>query len=182
MSCDEIKVNDKINEITITNNEDSFDVVDSEIVTTVTNNEDSFEVTDEVGEEITINLTDVRLIPPQDVDVNMNCTATEQVGNAVYVFADGEVRQANNTNIATAKVIGFIVTKPTTTSCTVRVIGIIDFFTGLTPGKHYFLDDVNGDIDLTAPTTSNSVVTRVGQAIGTDKFLINISNNRLVRS
>jgi hypothetical protein len=182
MSCDEIKVNDKINEITITNNEDSFDVVDSEIVTTVTNNEDSFEVTDEVGEEITINLTDVRLIPPQDVDVNMNCTAIEQVGNAVYVFADGEVRQANNTNIATAKVIGFIVTKPTTTICTVRVIGIIDSFTGLTPGSEYFLDSTPGAITLTAPTTSGSVLVRLGQPTEDDRFLININNNYIIRS
>ena len=181
MSCDEIKINDKANEITIINTEDIFSVTDNDNTTTIIDSVDKFEITELEAEVITINLTDVRLIPPQQVDVARNCTATEQIGDAVYVFADGEVRQANNASLATAKVMGFIATKPTTTSCLVRIVGLITSIAGLNPGSQYFLG-ASGGISLTAPTITGSVAVKLGESIGTSEFLINISNNRLIRS
>jgi tRNA splicing ligase len=61
MSCDEIKINDDINEITIINTEDKFSVSDSDNVVTIVDNVDKFEVTEEVGDAIRINVTDVIL-------------------------------------------------------------------------------------------------------------------------
>lgn len=180
MSCDEIKIKDDINQITIVNTEDQFKVEDNSDATVIINNEDEFIVTDEVGETITINAVDVHIIPPQNVDLSMNCTASESVGDAVYVFANGEVRRASNSSITTAKVIGFIITKPTATSCTVRIVGTVNSFAGLTAGSQYFLG-VNGAITLIPPTIPGSVLVRVGNALDLGSLLVNINNNYTIR-
>lgn len=181
MSCDGIKIKDQSSSITIVNNKEVFEVEDKANVTKILNQEDVIEVKDEVGERVIINATDVLLSAiPQDVD--MVCTSTEQVGDAVYTNSLGEVRQANNSDISTAKVTGFIISKASATSCKVRLFGLIDTFTGLDVGEEYFLSNISGDIDLTVPTTAGSVISRVGQAIKADLFFINLNNNYIIRS
>lgn len=182
MSCDEIKIIEETNEITVINNQDKIEVVDNENVTNVINNEDVVEITDQVGEKIIINATDVILSTTQSIDVDMGCTATEQVGDVVYVFSDGQVRQANNSSITTAKVMGFIVSKSGDTSCKVRVAGTIDEFMGLSVGDQYFLDSTSGDITDSPPTAASSVIVRLGQAVKTDLFLIEINNDYIIRN
>lgn len=181
MSCDEIKVIDETNEVTIVNHEDQVNVVTEETKIII---EDNVEVvkSEEEETEVIINAADVIISGSQDVDIDMNCTANEQVGDAVYIFAGLDVRQANNSNISTAKVVGFIVSKSRTTSCKVRIAGRIDVFVGMTIGSQYFLDNVDGEIGENAPTTTGSVLVRVGQAIDTDVFLIDINNNYIIRS
>ncbi len=181
MSCDEIKIKDESSSITIVNNKEVFQVEDKSNVTKVVNNQDVIEVKDEVGDRIIINATDVLLSAiPQDVD--MVCTAIEQIGDAVYTNSAGEVRQANNSSISTAKVTGFIISKASATSCKVRLFGLIDTFTGLDVGKEYFLSGVSGDIDLAVPTATGSVLSRVGQAVKNDLFFINLNNNYIIRN
>ena len=182
MSCDEIKIIEETNEITVINNQDKIDVVNNENVTNVIDNEDVVEVTDEVGEKIFINATDVILSTVQSIDVDMGCTATEQVGDVVYVFSDGQVRQANNSSIGTAKVMGFIISKTGDTNCKVRVAGTIDEFVGLNVGDQYFLSSTSGDITDSPPTTTDSVIVRLGQAIKADLFLIEINNDYIIRN
>ena len=114
------------------------------------------------------------------VDVDLTCSATEVVGNAVYMFSDDVVKQANNTLLATASVIGFIASKATSTSCTVRMSGALAGFSGLEVGKDYFLDSVNGGITKTPPTTG--VLALVGRPISATEFGINISNNIIERT
>lgn len=182
MSCDEIKVIDETNEITLINHEDKINVVTEETTTVIVDNREVVEAREEETEKIIINASDVIFSGSTALDIDMNCTATEQVGDAVYVFGDGEVRQANNSDISIAKVLGFVVNKSSDTTCKVRVAGVVDDFTGLSSGSQYFLSGVSGDIDTIAPTTTGSVLVRVGQAIDSDRFMVNINNNYIIRS
>lgn len=182
MSCDEIKVIEEVNEITLIDHQDKVNVVNEEEKAIIVDNLDVVEVREEVAEKIIINASDVVFSTVQSIDVDMNCTTTEQVGDAVYVFSDGEVRQANNSNISTAKVLGFVVSKSDDTNCKVRIAGIIDEFVGLSVGSQYFLHNVSGDITDSPPTSSGSVIVRLGQPLEGDKFLININNNYIIRS
>lgn len=181
MSCDEIKIIEGTNTIQVFDNKNIVDVVDQENKIEVLDHKDVVEVKEEVGEKVVINATDVRFSIVQTIDIEMGCTAVETIGDAVYVISDGQVRQANNSDISTAKVMGFIVSKDSDTTCKVRVAGVMDEFTGLVAGSQYFLNNVNGDIDLTAPTVSGSVIVRTGQALSSDKFLVNINNNYIIR-
>lgn len=179
MSCDEITINSQVNEIKIINNEDRFNVVDHDNVTVIVDNEDSFEVKDDVT-KLTINVADIRLIPSQNSDIAMICSSVEQAGDVVYSFGSNEVRRADNSDISTAKVVGFIVSKSNDTSCLVRISGIINLGS-LTVGGQYFLGN-NGAIVLTPPTDAGSVIVRVGQSLSISDFLININNNYTIRS
>lgn len=117
-----------------------------------------------------------------NIDVNLNCTASELVRDAVYMLSSSEVRRANNSDISTAKVVGFIVSKDTDTTCTVRFAGILSGFTGLEVGKQYFLDSSDGAITKTPTTSAGSVLVRIGQPTTTADLMININNNYTLRS
>ena len=115
------------------------------------------------------------------VDVELNCTATEAIRDAVYVASDNTVNQATNTDIDKARAVGFILSKSSDTTCKVRVSGILSGFTGLEAGKPYFLDDVNGGITKDPVTTTGRLKVRVGQAVNSTDLNININNNILLR-
>lgn len=177
-----IKIHDNTDEITIVNCDTFFKVEDSFEEINISDNEDVIKIKEEVAERVIINATDVRYSIVQTIDINMNCSSSEIVGDAVYLESNNEVRKANNSSIDTAKVVGFIVSKSSSTTCKVRIAGLIDDFTDLVVGKEYYLNHIDGDIDFNPPTSNQSVICRVGKAIDTDKFLININNNYIIRS
>jgi hypothetical protein len=107
-----------------------------------------------------------------DLDIAFICTASESVGDAVYVVGAGTVSSANNSAIGTAKVIGFIVSKSSPTACKVRTQGEIAGLSGLTSGDLYFLDSTNGAITKTVPTAG--ILALVGIASSTTSLIIDI--------
>jgi hypothetical protein len=113
-----------------------------------------------------------------DLDIDYTCTATEQIGDAVYQSGNGIVSQADNAIIGTARVVGFIASKPTTTSCKVRTGYPLSGFTGLVFDKTYFLG-LAGAITATPP--SIGVLVKLGNANNTTSLLININSQRIIR-
>jgi hypothetical protein len=94
------------------------------------------------------------------------CTATDIVGDLIRIKADSYVvERANPTTYGTMPAIGVIINKPTLTTCIVQTFGhVIGVYSGLNPGKIYFVGDDG------RPTTSTTVpgvgTTRMHQSIG----------------
>ena len=102
------------------------------------------------------------------------CTATEAVGDAVYVSAANTVTQAVCDSATTMPAIGIIQAKPSSTTCYVCFSGIVDGFTGLTPGAIYYVDETAGGITATKPTDTDPAYLNqvVGVAISTTELLV----------
>jgi len=115
------------------------------------------------------------------IDINADCTAAESVGDAVYVESASELRSADASDISTADVVGFIISKPTSTTCTVRVAGIVTL-SGLTAGASYFLSETVGNITTAPPTVSGSVVNRVGVALDSTQLILQLGGNLTIRT
>jgi len=117
-----------------------------------------------------------------NVQVTGYCTAAETVGDVVYINSSGDFRSADASSINTAKAVGVILSKPTTTTCTVIIAGLVTGLTGLTMGQHYFLSETVGQITATAPITSGAVIVQIGQAQSATSIIVNISNVYTIRS
>lgn len=86
------------------------------------------------------------------------CPSGAAVRDAVYHSGDLAVDLADASNPAKLPVVGFIVTKPTATTCTVQHIAELGGFTGpLVPGATYYADPaVPGGITATKPAFPDS--------------------------
>lgn len=181
---DEIEVISNSEKIYITCTDQDVEVVDDENSLTINTEDETVNVTEEIGGPISINSVDVRLIPPSNVDVSMICSASEQVGDVVYIFSSAfgnpEVRRADNRDISTAKVMGFVVSKSSDTSCIVRIMGVVTNFTSLIPGEDYFLG-LDGGVTNVATTISGSVIVPLGKALDVNRILLYITNSYYVR-
>jgi hypothetical protein len=113
-----------------------------------------------------------------DLDIDYTCTITEQIGDAVYQSGNGIVSKADNAIIGTARVVGFIASKPTNTTCKVRTANLLTGLAGLVFDKPYFLG-LAGSITNTAPAVG--VLVRLGTAYNQSSLLININNQRIIR-
>ena len=116
------------------------------------------------------------------IEILVNCTAAESVSDAVYIYGSEQARRASATDISTAKVIGFVTSKPTNTTCYVLLFGVYAGFGGLTPGAGYFLSESAGQIVTWPPTAPATVVNHVGIALTTTKLFVNLSDNYMIRS
>lgn len=99
---------------------------------------------------------------------NYNCPTSVAVNDVVYESAgSNNVDRANATSTATGPAIGFVISKPTTTTCIVQFMGPVSGFTGLTPDTQYYLTTANGAISTTPPSGSGNTVQKVGVAKST---------------
>lgn len=101
-------------------------------------------------------------------DAAATCPTSVAVGNVVYVVSAGAVDKADNSSAATMPAVGFVSTKPTTTTCTVRSIGKITL-SGLTAGATYHVGTAGA---ITATVPSSGLDQRVGIAISATDLLI----------
>jgi hypothetical protein len=114
---------------------------------------------------------------------NLNCDATVYVGAAVYIEdITFKAKNAIATSQSTSNVIGIAETKPTSTTCDVRVLGTTgELYTGLDVTKEYFLSDTTaGQITTTIPTISGHIWLKIGQPL-TDKKFVVLKGQRVVR-
>lgn len=72
------------------------------------------------------------------------CPIGLNILDPVYVDGDGSVALALATNFSTSKVIGFVRSKPTTTSCLLAHYIYLDGFSSLTPGLNIYLSNTGG--------------------------------------
>jgi hypothetical protein len=96
-----------------------------------------------------------------------NCTATEAVGEPVYLVSADTVAQADASALATARVVGHISSKPSSTSCRISVAPGPLTASGLTAGAPVFLSDTAGVVS----STPGTVVVQVGIADTTTSYL-----------
>lgn len=113
---------------------------------------------------------------------NVPCLASVYVGAAVRMDS-GTAENAIATGLVASNVLGFAISKPTTTTCNVRVSGLLEpVLTGLDDTKEYFLSaTVAGDITTTIPTTSGHVVYKMGIPFSATELVID-KGNRWVRA
>jgi len=97
------------------------------------------------------------------------------VGDLMYANGALSADVADNGSEATIPAIGMIIAKPTSTTATVKYVGKVGGFTGLTTGSDYFLG-TSGGIILAAslPTAAGSVIQNIGVAVSTTEILLNI--------
>lgn len=107
-----------------------------------------------------------------------DCTADETVGDLVYlsgppVAGRDQVRRADPSNSSKMPAVGIIVHKLSDTSCWVQWLGeTASIFSGLTPGKNYFVG-ADGKIAAT-PTrhASGRFMQAVGVATSSNRFYV----------
>jgi hypothetical protein len=105
------------------------------------------------------------------------CLASVSVRDAVYLSAADTVDKADADGVGTQPLIGFVVSKPTTTTCRVIYYGEIPGFSGLTIGVNYFLSETAGGITITAPTVGGSIIQKVGFARSATTLVIFIDRD-----
>lgn len=104
---------------------------------------------------------------------NASCTASEQVGDAVYVLSAGQVRKALADVLATARVAGVITVKPTATTCTCISGGPVAM-SGLTPGAPHFLSAATAGAASAAEPGPGKFRVPLGMAKTTTEMVLEI--------
>lgn len=104
---------------------------------------------------------------PNEISKTYTCTVTEVVGDLVYLSATDTVAQADASAIGTARVIGHIISKPTSTTCKVSIGPGPVTASGLTVGAPVYLSDTAGAVSATEGT----IIVEVGIADTTTSFV-----------
>lgn len=119
---------------------------------------------------------------PSDYDLTANENIA--VGQPVYVSGNNTVNLADASDTSTANVIGFAISSANATeSVIVRTEGFVtlaDWTTvtgsaALIPGQQYFLSIAEGKMAISPPASAGEVVARLGTAITTTKFDIEVN-------
>jgi hypothetical protein len=100
----------------------------------------------------------------------LTCLSGDAVGDAVYISAGSTVAKADADDTSKIPAIGIIVSKQSSTSCTVRVSGRITGLSGFTAGALQYLSTTAGAITETAPAAPNAVP--IGVAVSTTSLLV----------
>lgn len=103
-----------------------------------------------------------RLDSSADVNDVWTCPASVQLNDAVYVSGANAVDQAAASGAA--PVIGFVTSKPTSTTAVVQYSGQVSGFNGLVAGTVYYLGQAAGSIVPAGTVQPGPVVQQVGVA------------------
>jgi len=115
----------------------------------------------------------------QDVvstNIILNCSTFEKVGDFVYISGSNTVSKTDISNINSSLALGVIVSKPTATTCEVQMEGLCNVFTGLIPGRTYFLSLTKGSISSLPPVISGSILLEVGKALTPTSLILHIKS------
>lgn len=108
------------------------------------------------------------------VIANVPCLSSVYIQAAVRMTSTGTAVNALADSLTNANVIGIVESKPSSTTCNIRVIGVSDtIFTGLDVTKEYYLSDsIAGLVTTIIPTNSGSIMLKLGQPFsGTELFV-----------
>lgn len=105
------------------------------------------------------------------------------VGALVFINNFGVLTNSSAASLTTSAVAGIVINKPTPTSADLLIAGATpSFYSGLTLGVDYFLDPfIDGSFTTLPPTGPGQIVLKVGVALSSTEFLLNVKN-RLVRA
>lgn len=112
----------------------------------------------------------------QSVTGAFTVAASVDVGDLVYLTGDYSGDRASYTATTTAPAVGVVQDKPTGTTATLVFSGLLDGFSGLTPGDELFLGITGGIITSSSlPTSPGNVVQRVGVAVDATTILFSFA-------
>lgn len=113
---------------------------------------------------------------------NVDCYADVYIGSVVRMDTSGVALNAIADSLDNSNMIGVVVSKESTTICTIRVTGVTgDLYAGLDPTKEYYLSDVTpGLLVTTIPTDSGHVVLKIGQPFSSTSLMVS-KGQRTVR-
>jgi len=111
------------------------------------------------------------------------CDLSVYIKSAVRMDALGIAYNALADILSNSNVIGIVESKPTTTTCNIRVLGTsTTIFTGLDVTKEYYLSaSVAGGLTVSPPTASGNVRLKIGQPFSATEFLV-VKGTRTVRA
>lgn len=132
---------------------------------------------------ILVDATTLSAIGAQTVLSNVPCDASVYVGAAVRMDALGTAYNAIATGVATSNVLGIVESKPTPTTCDIRVSGYTStIFLGLDVTKNYYLSaTVAGEVTDVIPVTSGHVMAPLGKPYSATQLAVFVGE-RVVRS
>lgn len=110
---------------------------------------------------------------------NYTCPGSVAIGDVVYLTGSLAVDKADNTLPATTPILGIVSEKPTLTTATIIYAGEISAYGGLVPNTSYFLG-VAGSITSTPPSTTGTVIQRVGIAVSNSTLILRIGEKILL--
>jgi hypothetical protein len=117
------------------------------------------------------------------VATNIPSAIPVDAGEFVYIDSFGEAQLALADSITTSAYI-FAVTKGTDSTsnlCSIKQVGTLTGFLGLTPGTIYYLSDtIAGDITDTPPSDSGDTIYQVGVALTPSTLYVNTSTPPIV--
>jgi hypothetical protein len=106
------------------------------------------------------------------------CPSGVNVADAVYSTGPDTIDQANASSSSTIPVIGFVSSKPTSTSAIIQYSGEVSGFVGLVPGDTYYLSLTAGQVtnDVSSYITGE-VVQKVGFAKDTTTLVVMVNRD-----
>lgn len=107
------------------------------------------------------------------------CSSSVEELDAVYIDSEGVIRRASRDNADTLPVVGFVTTKPTSTTCTIQTLGHLDGFEDLTPGQTYYLE-YNGGITTEVPDDSGEILYVVGVAKDSEVLTLRYNTQNII--
>ena len=138
--------------------------------------------TDSVGTTTSVKEAIMALEADGVIETAVPCAAGVFVGSFVYIDGTGTLQLGLADDISTARLVGVVVADAGST-CSVKQVGPVDGFVGLTPGVKYFLSATSaGDPSATVPTTTGHVVHSVGIALSTTTLYVNTNVQPTIRS
>ena len=113
---------------------------------------------------------------------NVPCLSSVYVGSAVIMQASGIAKNGLADSLANSNIIGIVESKSSSTVCDIRVLGVSSpLFIGLDVTKEYYLSEsVDGDLSVSPPVASGSVILKIGQPFSETEMLVN-KGQRTVR-
>lgn len=120
--------------------------------------------------------------------VDIPCDVSVYEKSFVYIGVDGIARNALATDIETSKVLGIVESKPTTTTCNIRIKGKSDqVFSGLITYQDYWLSPtIPGGYTVTKPNKYQGYCVNLGQATDDKTLFVDIGtrfiNNDLMKT
>jgi hypothetical protein len=109
------------------------------------------------------------------------CDASVDVGDYVYIRADGVLDLAKADDISTMPAIGKVLKKPTSNECIITDKLIDEDYTGVLPRQQFFISTtVAGDVQTTPPVSPNYVAQLIGFGFADDKIWVDIDPTNLV--
>lgn len=98
------------------------------------------------------------------IEIDFLCSASEQVGDLVYVSSSKTVSQADASVLSKVDVIGHVIAKTSDTECTISTAAGPVSSSGLTPGIRLYLSDTTPGGIAQTPPGGSSIVVEVGIA------------------